>query len=97
MRPLYDISKRYQNLWDICLDDNVDLDTLEQALQTVEGELDDKVANGIGLIQDLTYHANAMGEEAKRLAARKRLSITKLNALKITIVIIFKLWARRKF
>ena len=82
MRPLYDISKRYQNLLDICLDENVDLDTLEQALQTVEGELDDKVANGIGLIQDLTYHANAMGEEAKRLAARKKAIENKIECLK---------------
>ena len=82
MRPLYDISKRYQNLWDICLDETVDLDTLEQALQTVEGELDDKVANGIGLIQGLKYHADAMGEEAKRLAARKKAIENKIDCLK---------------
>lgn len=82
MRPLYDISKRYQNLWDICLDDNVDLDTLEDALKSVEGELDDKVANGIGLIQDLKYHADAMGEESKRLAARKKALENKIECLK---------------
>ena len=82
MRPLYDISKRYQNLWDICLDENVDLDTLEDALKSVEGELDDKVANGIGLIQDLKYHADAMGEESKRLAARKKAIENKIDCLK---------------
>ena len=81
-RPLYDISQRYQNIWDICLDDNVDLDTLENALKTIEGELDDKVANGIGLIQELKYHADAMGEEAKRLAARKKAIDNKIDALK---------------
>jgi len=82
LRPLYDISKRYQNLWDICLDENVDLDTLEDALKSVEGELDDKVANGIGLIQDLKYHADAMGEESKRLAARKKAIENKIDCLK---------------
>lgn len=81
-RPLYDISKRYQNLWELCLDDNVDLDTLEEALQSVEGELEDKVANGIGLIQDLKSHADGMGEEIKRLTLRKRALDNKVDYLK---------------
>ena len=81
-RPLYDISKRYQNLWELCLDDNVDLQTLENALQAVEGELEDKVANGIGLIQDLKFHADAMGDEVKRLSNRKKALDNKIAAIK---------------
>ena len=81
-RPLYDISERYQNLWELCLDDNVDLDNLENALQSVEGELEEKVANGIGLIQELKYHADAMGEESKRLATRKKAIENKIDCLK---------------
>lgn len=81
-RTLYDISARYQNLWELCLDDNVNLETLENALRSVEGELEDKVANGIGLIQELKYHADGMGEEAKRLAARKKALENKIDCLK---------------
>lgn len=81
-RTLYDISKRYQNLWDLCTDDNVDLDTLENALQSVEGELQDKCANGIAIIQDLKYHADNMGEEIKRLSFRKKALENKLDWLK---------------
>lgn len=81
-RTLYDISQRYQNLWELCLDDNVDLDTLENALQSVEGELEDKVSNGIGLIQDLKYRADALGEESKRLATRKKALDNKIDYLK---------------
>lgn len=81
-RPLYDISKRFENLWNLCLDDNVDLDSLENAIQSVEGELEDKVANGIAIIQDLKFHADAMGDEAKRLALRKKAIDNKIDWLK---------------
>lgn len=81
-RTLYDISQRFQNIFDLCLDDNVDLDTLENALQSIEGELEDKVANGIGIIQDLKFHADAMGDESKRLAIRKKAIDNKLDWLK---------------
>ena len=69
---LYDIEQRYQNLWELCLDDNVDLETLEQALQSVEGEITDKCANGIGLIQSLRNHAAGLDGEIKRLSQRKK-------------------------
>lgn len=81
-RTLYDISDRYQRLWEFCLDDDINLDMLENALQSVEGELEDKVANGIGLIQELKYHADAMGDEAKRLTARKKALDNKIDCLK---------------
>lgn len=81
-RTLYDISDRYQNLWELCLDENVDLDTLEKALQSVEGELEDKVTNGIGLIQELKYHADAMSNEAKRLATQKRVIENRIDYIK---------------
>ena len=81
-RTLYDISERYRHLWDLCLDDNVDLVSLESALQSVEGELEDKVANGIGIIQELKYRADAMGDEAKRLTARKKALDNKIDAFK---------------
>lgn len=81
-RTLYDISKRFQNIFDLCYDDNADLDTLESALQSIEGELEDKVANGIGLIQELKYHADALAEESKRLAQRKKALDNKIEYLK---------------
>ena len=81
-RTLYDISNRYQNLWELCMDENIDLDMLEEALQSVEGELEDKVTNGIGLIQELKYHADAMSEEVKRLSSRKRALENKIECIK---------------
>lgn len=79
---LYDISKRYENLWELCLDDNVDLVCLESAIQSVEDELEDKCANGIAIIQDLQYHSDAMNAEIKRLTARKKAIDNKVAWLK---------------
>ena len=81
-RALYDISENWQGIWFNCLDDDADLDALESALQSIEGELADKCANGIGLIQDLKYYADAMGEEIKRLSSRKKALENKIAWLK---------------
>lgn len=81
-RTLYDISDDYRELWNCCLDEETDLDELENKLKAVEDELEDKVYNGIGLIQELKFRSDAMGEESKRLATRKKALDNKIDCLK---------------
>ena len=79
---LYDISENYQEIFYSCLDDDADLDALEQRLQTLEGALEDKVANGIAIIQELKFRADNMDAESKRLAANKKALENKISWLK---------------
>ena len=47
-RTLFEISTAYNNIYDLVLDfDGDDLDILENALQSIEGELNDKCQNRI--------------------------------------------------
>ena len=79
---LYDISENYQEIFFSCLDDDADLDQLEQRLQALEGALEDKVANGIAIIQELKFRADNMDAESKRLAANKKALENKISWLK---------------
>ncbi len=83
-RTLYDIAERYQNIWHLCTDDadDNDLDKLESALQSIEGELNDKVYNIIGLIQDLKSLSNSFADEYKRLAAKKKALDNRIDRIK---------------
>lgn len=83
-RTLYDIAERYQNIWNLCTDDadDSDLDKLENALQSIEGELNDKVYNIIGLLQDLKSLSNSIADEYKRLAAKKKSLDSKIERIK---------------
>lgn len=81
-RTLYDISERYRGLWELCLDDAVDLDKLENALKSVEGEIEEKVSNGIGLIQSLKNAADGMENEEKRLKESRRVLENKIQRIK---------------
>ena len=72
MATLYNISERYRNLLELCGDENVNPELLKEALSQLEGELTDKVANGIGLIQELKYRALNLDAEIKRLTKLKK-------------------------
>lgn len=82
MNTLYNISERYQNLLELCYSDNVDSDLLATAISIVDGELTDKVHNGIAIIRELTAKSAAFDAEIKRLAASKRAIDNNLERLK---------------
>jgi len=83
MRTLYEINKAYANLWDLVTDfDGDDLDIIENGLQSIEGELAEKCANGIGLIRSLDNLALGMKAEADRLDRNRKIIENRTKRIK---------------
>ena len=51
MFKLYELKEMYQNIWDLVGDDEVDLDSLETALEQVEDGIETKAENIAKLIK----------------------------------------------
>ncbi len=66
-RPLYELTAGFNAIFDLVLDDAMDLELLEEGLQSVECEVEEKCANGIALIKSLEHYAAAYKEEKQRL------------------------------
>ena len=50
---LFELADAYNRLFDLALDENVDLAAVEEGLQAVEGAMEEKVKNCIGLLREL--------------------------------------------
>ena len=72
MATLYNITERYQNVLELYGDENVNQELVEAALSQLDGELNDKVANGLGVIRELKLRAEALDTEIKRLQRLKK-------------------------
>lgn len=83
MANLYDIATRFDNVISLALDDSIELDVLEQALQEIESqELQPKVENGIGIIKTLEMYRDGMKAEAKRLSSQASVIDNRLDRIK---------------
>lgn len=65
-RPLYELTSGFNAIFDLALDENMDLDVLEEGLKSVECELEEKCANGIALIRSLEAYSAAFKQEKQR-------------------------------
>lgn len=67
-QSLYELSRSYENIKELCQDDSVDEATIKAALAEIDEDLETKVSDGIGLIRSLEYKAKDALEESRRLA-----------------------------
>lgn len=81
-QTLFDLSSGFNNILDLALDDTMDLNVLEDGLQTIETELTVKCQNGIGLIRHLEALHAGMKAEATRLTAQARFLQNRINSIK---------------
>lgn len=81
-KTLYEISTGYEELLDLCYDENADEAEITAKLQALNDQLTDKVANGIAIIQQLKATAEAADCEIKRLVQHKRTVENRVNFLK---------------
>lgn len=81
-KTLYQISAGFENVLDMCYDETADESEIAEKLQTLEGELTEKVSNGIAVIQTLKATADAADTEIKRLIQHKRTIESRVNFLK---------------
>ena len=66
---LYELSENYLEILQMCDEDNAEI---SDALNAVESDIEDKVKNGIGLIQTLKRRAENYDAEIKRLSTLKK-------------------------
>lgn len=71
MISLYEISDVYKQV-QFMLEEDLDNEELKQALDNIEGDFEEKADNIAKVIRHLTATENALKEEEKRLADRRR-------------------------
>jgi hypothetical protein len=81
-QTLYEMSQNFNNLMELCLDETVDLDTVEAALKSVEGDVQQKCFDGIGLIKSLEALKEESVKESRRLAERAHAIANRIDAIK---------------
>lgn len=79
---LFELSAAHQQVFDFLLEDDADLEVLEETLQCIEGDMEVKVKNGIGLIRSLEAYHDAVEVEEKRLSQKKKTLKNRIDWIK---------------
>ena len=82
MSSLFDISQRYINILELCENPEITPEMLEEALQSMEGELTEKLENIVAFIRSLEGDVTVIDNEVARLQARKKTINNKISSLK---------------
>ena len=81
-RPLYELAAGFNTLFDLVLDESMDLQLLEEGLHSIECELEEKCANGIALIKSLEVYAEAYSKEQKRFETQRQILENRIKRIK---------------
>ena len=81
-RPLYELAAGFNAIFDLVLDDSMDLDQLEEAIQSIECEVEEKCANGIALIKSLEHYAAAYKQEKQRFEKQQAVLENRIKRIK---------------
>lgn len=81
-RPLYELAAGFNAIFDLVLDETMDLEQLEGALQSIECEVEEKCANGIALIKSLETYAAAYKAEKKRFEEQQQSLENRIKRIK---------------
>ena len=81
-QTLYEMSQSFNNLIELCLDETVDLDAIETALKSVEGDVQQKCFDGIGLIKSLEALKDETLKESRRLADKAHAITNRIEIVK---------------
>lgn len=87
---LYELTEMYQNIWDLVGDDEVDLDSLEKALSSIEDNIEAKAENTAKLIKGIEGDISILKEEENRLAKKRRTLENKQKNIKKYLEMQFK-------
>ena len=69
---LYELTEMYESIWDLIGDDEVDLDSLEIALSSVEDSIESKAESMAKLIKGIDGDVAMLKEEEQRLAKKRK-------------------------
>ena len=76
---LYELSESYLEILQMCDEDNAEI---ADALNSVESDIEDKVKNGIAVIQELQHRVENCDAEIKRFAKLKKATENNLERIK---------------
>ena len=79
---LFNITERYINILELCENPEVTPEMLEEALKSMDGELNDKLENICAFIKSLDGDVAVIDNEIARLQARKKTINNKISSLK---------------
>lgn len=79
---LFNITERYINILELLENPDVPVEVVEDSLQHMEGELNEKIENIIAFIRSLEGDVAVIDNEITRLQNRKKGINNKVNALK---------------
>ena len=96
-RPLYELAAGFNALFDLVLDESMDLQLLEEGLQSIECALEEKCANGIALIKSLEAYAEAYSKEEKRFKAQRQILENRSNVSRSGTGRTSMRWGKPKF
>ena len=82
MRTLYDLGDAFNGVMDMALDETMDLNVLEECLQSIEADIAVKCERGIGLIRSLENLRDGMKAEATRLTDRQKIIDNRIRSIK---------------
>lgn len=82
MANLYEITERYNNLLDLLDNEEITQDILNNALNEVQDEFNEKALNIVKFIKNLESDVNGLDAEEKRLKAKKMAYKNKIEGLK---------------
>ncbi len=69
---LYELREMYQNVWNLIEDEDVDIETLEMALNQIEENIELKAEGMAKLIKSIDGDIAALKEEENRLAKKRK-------------------------
>jgi hypothetical protein len=93
---IFEINAALQGVWDLVLDEEQDLETLEDTIQSLEVARDDKAEGMAKLIRYLDSQAEVIKAEEKRLADRRKAMENRRERVKALLELQFELWGTDK-
>ena len=69
---LYELTEMYQNVWNLIEDEDVDIESLEMALNQIEENIELKAEGMAKLIKSIDGDVAALKEEENRLAKKRK-------------------------
>lgn len=79
---LYELTQKYNELWEYVMDEETDLELLEEALKQVEDCMSDKAENIAKIIKSIEADIETIRAEEKRLQEKRRSLENKKESLK---------------
>lgn len=89
---IFELSSAIQSVWELVQDEDMDMDVLEDTLQSLECARDEKAEGYAKIMKQLEAQAEAIKTEEKRLSDRRKSLENKRDRMKQVLEQSFEMW-----